>query len=148
MAACENPSDTLKRIGRAAHGMYVATIDLPRAAFKLNAAGRRFARELGSSATQPAGPGVLEAGQATELLMDAIARSDGTRASVLDELHSTEVKDGILGSFRFDRNGDNTTAAIPILRITGATPPGTPLPSAFQGAVVDTVVKLPASLAH
>ena len=87
------PSDTLKLLGRAAHGMYVTTIDLPRATFKLNAAGRRFAREVGASATEHPGPGVLEAGQATELLMDAIARSDGTRASVLDELHATEVKD-------------------------------------------------------
>ena len=140
------PSDTLKRLGRTAHGMYVTTSDLPRATFKLNAAGRRFARELGASATQHPGPGVLEAGQATELLMDAIARSDGTRASVLDELHATEVKDGILGSFRFDANGDITTASIPILRITGATPPGTDLPKLFQGAVVDRVVDVPATL--
>ena len=140
------PSDTLKRLGRAAHGMYVTTSDLPRAAFKLNAAGRRFARELGASATHTVGPGVLEAGQATELLMDAIARSDGTRGSVLDELHASEVKDGILGSFRFDANGDITTASIPILRITGTTPPGTDLPKLFQGAVVDRVVDVPASL--
>ena len=140
------PSDTLKRLGRAAHGMYVTTSDLPRATFKLNAAGRRFAREVGASATQHPGPGVLEAGQATELLMDAIARSDGTRASVLDELHATEVKDGILGSFRFDSNGDITTASIPILRITGATPPGTDLPKLFQGAVLDRVVDVPATL--
>ena len=89
---------------------------------------------------------MLEAGQATELLMDAIARSDGTRGSVLDELHASEVKDGILGSFRFDANGDITTASIPILRITGATPPGTDLPKLFQGAVVDRVVDVPASL--
>ena len=91
---------------------------------------------------------MLEAGQAAELVLQAIARSDGTRASVLKELRAAQVKNGILGSFRFDRNGDITTASIPILRITGATPPSTPLPSEFQGAVVDTVVKLPASLAH
>jgi ABC-type branched-subunit amino acid transport system substrate-binding protein len=78
--------------------------------------------------------------------MDAIARSDGTRASVLDELHATEVKDGILGSFHFDANGDITTASIPILRITGATPPGADLPKLFQGAVIDRVVDVPASL--
>ena len=89
---------------------------------------------------------MVEAGQATELLLDAIARSDGTRASVVDELRATKVKDGILGSFRFDPNGDITTAAIPILRITGATPPGTDLPSLFQGAVVERVIDVPISL--
>ena len=78
--------------------------------------------------------------------MDAIARSDGTRASVLEELRATDVKDGILGSFRFDANGDITTASVPILRITGATPPGSDLPKAFQGAVLDRVVDVPSSL--
>ncbi|MFL5858959.1 MAG: ABC transporter substrate-binding protein, partial [Solirubrobacteraceae bacterium] len=138
--------EVLKRAGPAAHGVYVATNELPRGALPLTAAGRRFERDVGASATEAMG--VMEAGQATELVLNAIAHSDGTRASVVTKLRASEVKDGILGSFRFDRNGDITTAAIPILRITGATPPSTPLPSAFQGAVVDTVVKLPASLAH
>jgi ABC-type branched-subunit amino acid transport system substrate-binding protein/DNA-binding beta-propeller fold protein YncE len=140
------PRDTLTRLGRAAHGMYVSTMDLPRAAFKLNAAGRRFVRQVGASATEFPGPGVLEAGQATQLLMDAIARSDGTRASVLEELRATEVKDGILGSFRFDASGDITTASVPILRITGATPPGSDLPKPFRGAVLERVIDVPASL--
>ena len=66
--------------------------------------------------------------------MRAIARSDGTRASVLRELRASEVNDGILGSFRFDANGDITTASIPILRITGATPPGAGLPPELPGS--------------
>ena len=138
--------EVLKRAGSAAHGVYVATNDLPRGVLPLTAAGRRFASDAGTSATQALG--VTEAGQATELVLNAIAHSDGTRASVLAKLRASDVKNGILGSFRFDRNGDITTASIPILRITGATPPSTPLPSNFQGAVVDTVVKLPASLEH
>ncbi len=76
-------------------------------------------------------------------MLDAIARSDGTRASVLERLRASKVDDGILGSFAFDRNGDITTASVPILRIVGATPPGTALPSDFQGAVVSHVVKIP-----
>jgi ABC-type branched-subunit amino acid transport system substrate-binding protein len=78
--------------------------------------------------------------------LDAIARSDGTRASVLEELRTSEVENGLLGSFRFDRNGDITTQVVSILRVTGSTPPGAGLPSGFQGAVVDRVVKVPASL--
>ncbi len=139
----ENVPEVLKRAGRAAHGLYVATQDLPRAAFSLTPAGRRFVRDIGTGAQFV---GVLEAAQATELVLDAIARSDGTRASVLERLRASKVDDGILGSFGFDRNGDITTASVPIVRIVGATPPGTALPSEFQGAVVSHVVEIPARL--
>ena len=84
MAASCSSRETLERIGRAAHGMYMTTTDLPRAALPLNAAGRRFKRDVGAPATEFVGG--FEAGQAAELVMDAIARSDGTPASVLDEL--------------------------------------------------------------
>jgi hypothetical protein len=56
------------------------------------------------------------------------------------------VKDGLLGSFGFDRNGDITPASVPILRITGSTPPSAGLPSMFQGAVIDRVVEIPTRL--
>jgi ABC-type branched-subunit amino acid transport system substrate-binding protein len=91
---------------------------------------------------------VLEAAQTAELVLQAIARSDGTRASVLDELNASRVRDGLLGSFRFDRNGDVTPATVPILRITGSTPPGAGLPSGFQGAVVHRVVEVPRRLVN
>ena len=60
---------------------------------------------------------MLEAAQAAELVVQAIARSDGTRASVLRELKASHVRDGLLGSFRFDSNGDLTPAAVAIMRI-------------------------------
>ena len=138
----ENVPEVLKRAGRAAHGPYVATQDLPRAAFSLTPAGRRFVRGVGTGAQFV---GVLEAAQATELVLDAIARSDETRV-VLERLRASKVEDGILGTFRFDRNGDKTTASVPILRVVGATPPGTLLPSEFQGAVVQHVVEIPTRL--
>jgi branched-chain amino acid transport system substrate-binding protein len=138
------PADTLRLVGRAAHGVYLATTELPREALPLSAAGRRFARDVGASQTPLYG--VLEAGQAAELVLDAIERSNGTRASVLKELRASEVEDGILGSFRFDRNGDITPDAIAILRIVGSTPPDIGLPGGFRGAIVDRVVKRPARL--
>jgi branched-chain amino acid transport system substrate-binding protein len=136
--------NVLQRIGRAGHGMYMTTTDLPRGVLPLSAAGRRFKRDIGDPATQY--EGVMEAAQAADLVMDAIARSDGTRASILDKLFASRVKDGILGSFRFDPNGDITPASLPILRITGATRPGTSLPAAFQGATVDQIVQVPTDL--
>jgi ABC-type branched-subunit amino acid transport system substrate-binding protein/streptogramin lyase len=136
--------DVLERAGAAARGLYATSTDVPLTALPLGTAGRRFARDVGASDAPL--QGVLEAGQAAELVLDAIARSDGTRESVLRELRASRVRGGILGSFRFDGNGDIRPASIPILRITGATPPGAGLSGEFQGAVVDRVVRVPSSL--
>jgi branched-chain amino acid transport system substrate-binding protein len=136
--------DALGTVGPAAHGIYYATHDLPRALRPLNAAGRRFAEDMGDSAKQYLG--VLEAGQATEVVLQAIARSDGSRASVLKALRASKVRNGILGSFGFDANGDITTASIPIVRITGTTRPNAGLPGAFQGSVLDRIIDVPAGL--
>jgi hypothetical protein len=51
------------------------------------------------------------------VLQDVIARSDGTRASAVDELVRTKVTDGILGSFSFDRFGDIVPAPVGVFRI-------------------------------
>jgi ABC-type branched-subunit amino acid transport system substrate-binding protein len=76
----------------------------------------------------------------------AIAGSDGTRESVLKNLRASRVKNGILGDFRFDRNGDLTPAAVPIVHITGSTPPSARLPEELQGGVIDRVVQIPRTL--
>ena len=112
-------SDVLKRAGRAAPGLYVSTVNIPGAARDLRPAAREFLRDFGT--TQPL-PFVLEAGPEANLVLQAIARSDGTRASVLRELRAANVKNGILGRFHFNRNGDITSATAVILRITGSTP--------------------------
>ncbi len=65
---------------------------------------------------------------------------------MLEQLKASRVKNGILGSFRFDRSGDLTPAKMPIIRITGATPPSARLPDFMQGAVVDRVVVIPRRL--
>jgi hypothetical protein len=122
-------------------GVYVTTSDLPRAELDLGRAADRFAGDFGEADTAL----VLEAAQSAELVVRAIARSDGTRASELEELKASRVKDGLLG-FRFDRNGDVTPATVPILRITGSTPPRASLPSSVEGAVVDRVVEIPRRL--
>jgi branched-chain amino acid transport system substrate-binding protein len=105
-----------RQAGPAALGVYVSlagavTERLPRA-------GARFVERFGE--TQPGAavePSAVYAAQATEVLLDAIARSDGTRASVAEELFRTRVRDGLLGSFGFDRNGDITESPVTILRV-------------------------------
>ena len=130
--------------GPAAHGLYFSSTDVPPRAQP--PAGRRFARDSGTSDTPLFG--VLPAGQAAELVLDAIARSDGTRASVLEELRGAKVENGILGDFHIDPNGDITPARLAIFRITGATPPGEPVFPLYEGAVLDRVIEVPAGLAR
>ena len=108
-------------------------------------AGRRFARDFGAQVAPTAY--VMPGAQAAEVVLDAIARSDGTRASVLEQLRATRVRGGALGDFRFDR-GDVAPARITMLRVTGKTPPQGGLPEQFKGAVLDRVVTVPPSLAR
>jgi DNA-binding SARP family transcriptional activator/ABC-type branched-subunit amino acid transport system substrate-binding protein len=106
----------VKHSDRSALGMYlglagVVTEGLP-------PAGARWVKRFG--ATQrglPVEPSAVYAAQATEVLLDAVARSDGTRASVVRELFETRVEDGLLGSFGFDTNGDISESPVTIVRI-------------------------------
>ena len=45
------------------------------------------------------------------MLLDAIERSDGSRASVIEEVFNTEVENGLIGSFSLNENGDLTGAS-------------------------------------
>jgi branched-chain amino acid transport system substrate-binding protein len=137
-------ADLLAFAGPAAHGLYFSSTDVPPRAQP--PAGRRFARDIGTFDTPVFG--VLPAGQTAELILDAIARSDGTRASVLEELRGAEVEDGILGDFRIDHYGDITPARLAIFRITGATPPDAPVFPQYEGAVFDRVIEVPTTLAR
>ena len=112
---------------------------VPPSAVELNATGERFVRGFGEEAH--AGY-VFQAAQATELVLAAIARSDGTRASVLRELRATHVRDGLIGDFRFDRYGDVTPARLTVLRMTADVPPGKRVPR-LEDAVVDRVIAVP-----
>jgi ABC-type branched-subunit amino acid transport system substrate-binding protein len=131
---------------REAIGMYMTTTAT--SVEELTPAGQRFAREF--APTQPGGSiptYVLETAQAAEVFLEAISRSDGSRASVLKELRDIQVSDGILGSFRFDANGDKTPGSITVYRITGENPPdGAKLPPELQGTVFDRTIAIPERL--
>ena len=103
-------------LGPAGEGMRIAVAGVPPEA--LPPAGKAFLRDFGKPAfAARQGYGAPEAAQAAEVLLDAIGRSDGSRASVVEELFRTRVKDGILGSFSFDRNGDITPSAVGFFRV-------------------------------
>jgi branched-chain amino acid transport system substrate-binding protein len=140
-------SGLFRAAGPAARGIFVSSIGLP--ADRLPAEGRRFLKEF--TATQPSGRidpttayWVAYTAAATTVLLDAIARSDGTRESVRTALASTDLKTGIVGPIAFDRNGDTTTRPITIYR---AEHPSSSIQfGAVQGATLDRVINVPATL--
>jgi len=126
--------------GTAATGVYASLGGLATPAL-LPPAGRALEHEFGSAGrtTYVA----VYAAQATEVLLDAIARSDGTRASVARHLLRTRIRGGYAGDLRFDRAGDPVTAPVTIFRLEpGATnASGTP---DLQDAVIDRLITPPA----
>jgi branched-chain amino acid transport system substrate-binding protein len=132
-----------EQAGSAAEGVYVSLSGLT--IQKLSAPGRRFAREF--SATQPGvelEPSAIYAAQAAEVMLDAIARSDGTRPSIVSRLFATKIRDGLVGAVGFDAAGDITQAPITILRAERSKVP--PSSGGFEDAVVETMIRPSTSL--
>jgi hypothetical protein len=103
---------------RAERGMYVLGEDITNPTQQLPPAGRAFADAFG--ATRPAGTSdawAPAAAQTTNVLLTAIARSNGTRASVIHQLFRVRVRNGILGSFTFTPRGDISPATVLAYRI-------------------------------
>jgi branched-chain amino acid transport system substrate-binding protein len=106
----------MRSSGGAARGMLISLAGL--LTDRLPPAGTEFVHRF--AATQSGAeiePSAVYAAQAAEVLLAAIARSDGTRESILEELFRTRVRDGLLGDFSFDRNGDVTESPVTILRV-------------------------------
>jgi branched-chain amino acid transport system substrate-binding protein len=94
------------------------TISQPGPAYnRLGKEGRRFvasfSKRFGGKPTRYA----VEAAQAIDVLLGAIARSDGTRSSVTSNLFETQISNGILGSFGITPTGDTTLNVVAIYRI-------------------------------
>jgi branched-chain amino acid transport system substrate-binding protein len=51
-------------------------------------------------------PYAILGAQAARIVLDAIEKSDGTRASVIEEALKTKVENGLIGSFEINENGD------------------------------------------
>ena len=96
------PTDLVELGGSAVEGLYVTQYGVPNS--HLPPRGQRFLEAFVAAGHADPGPDFAAsyAAQATEILLDAIARSDGTRASVAREVGQTVVVDGILGDIRFD----------------------------------------------
>jgi branched-chain amino acid transport system substrate-binding protein len=119
-------------LGSAGEGMLATASGI--AIDELPPSGKRFLRAFRKQGSvAPSFLGAPEAAQAADVLLDAIARSDGSRASVVEELFKTEVTNGILGSFKFDRYGDIVPAPTTVYRFHNGEP------------VVERIVRAPSS---
>ncbi len=124
------------RAGAAAEGAYVSLPELVPAS--LGPAGRRFVERFG--VTQPGvevEPSAVYAAESMAVVLDALARSDGSRASVLRELFATRRRDALLGDLAFDRDGDPVAAPVTVFRIER----GARVLPGFDDAVLDRVLR-------
>ena len=62
-----------------------------------------FKKELNG---KPVDPYAILGAQAAQVVLDAIAKSDGTRSDVISKVYATKVSNGLIGSFSFNKNGD------------------------------------------
>ena len=98
-------------------GAYFSVAGVPIEEF--GPAGQEFIDEFATRVgDEPVDPYGVYGAQAAQIVLEAIAKSDYTRAGVLEQLFATEVKDGFLGDFSFNENGDPTLATGAVVGFT------------------------------
>jgi branched-chain amino acid transport system substrate-binding protein len=107
--------------GQSAERLYVSIPGPP--ADRLTGRGAAFVNAFGATVGGPekVAADAVYAAQATEVLLDAVAASDGSRASVAEKLFATNVTDGLMGAFAIDGNGDTTRGAVSIVQVQKGT---------------------------
>jgi branched-chain amino acid transport system substrate-binding protein len=103
--------------GDAAEKMTISVAGLPNS--QLKGAGKTFLTQFKAVVHKEADPYSVYAAQAAEVLITAIATSDGTRASIAANLFKTNLKNGIIGSFKINKNGDTTSNPVTIYLVKG-----------------------------
>jgi branched-chain amino acid transport system substrate-binding protein len=112
--------DIIEEAGADAEGLFASVASLPPS--RLPPPGRGFAEAFEKAVGGEVDPYSITTAQAVEVLLDAIAASDGTRGSVTEQLLEVRAQDGILGSFEFDANGDMTSGVVTVYRIEKGKP--------------------------
>ena len=115
-------------------GCTSATGDLPRQALPAQRGRRQSLEDLGGASNEPFDPRGRRRPRRSCSTRSRARTGPARRCS--KRCARAKVKRGILGTFDFDENGDITPAPMPIIRITGSTPPEAGLPPQFQGSVV------------
>ncbi len=109
---------TIDEAGSSSKGMYMSVAGVPIDSFK--GAAQKFVDGLlgGPLAGKSIDPYAIYGGQAAQVLLNAIAASDGSRSDVIAKLFETKVSDGLLGSFSINANGDPEKASGAVVGFT------------------------------
>ena len=96
---------TIDESGEAAAGMFLSVAGVPIDQFEGEGAefAEAFAPRIGGAAIDPY---AIYGAQAAAIMLEAIGNSDGSRASVIEEMFKVEVENGYLGSFSINEAGD------------------------------------------
>lgn len=109
------PFEETKKAGNAATtGMFVTVAGA--SADALTGEGKEFVdtfKEEQNLTGNPE-PYTAYAAQAAQMMLDAIAASDGSREGVIEQLFQTKVTGGILGDYEINENGDVTSGAVTV----------------------------------
>ncbi len=97
---------TIDGTGGAAAGMFLSVAGQPIDKYTGTAKDFVDGLESGPLSGKAIDPYAIFGGQAAQVMLDAIAASDGSRSDVISKLFATDVSDGLLGSFTFNQDGD------------------------------------------
>jgi ABC-type branched-subunit amino acid transport system substrate-binding protein len=120
--------------GDAARDIYLTSADPPHGA--LPPIGRQWLHRFAATqlgAQVPTSSALAAA--AAQVLLNSIARSDGTRGSVVAHLRATNLPDSIIGPVRFTPRGDIAACSVSVYRIVGGTFSVADVQSDLQGAM-------------
>jgi len=108
---------TIDESGPASAGMFMSVAGVPIDEFVGKGAefAEVFKPRLGGKEIDPY---AIYAAQAAEIVIDAIAASDGTRASVIEQMFAVTVTDSYLGTFGISETGDPSGAAGAVVGFT------------------------------
>jgi branched-chain amino acid transport system substrate-binding protein len=111
-------SATGQTSGNASNGAYISYPGIPVKALK--GAGEKFVTGFTKqNHGKLPDPYTAYAAQAAQVLLGAIAKSNGTRADITSKLFNLNVTNGILGNFAINKNGDTTLGTVSFGQMNG-----------------------------
>ena len=106
---------TVKTAGPASEGMFITQPGIP--SEQLTGAGKTFVEDFSKEIGKEPNPYTNYAAQAAEILITAIDKANGERDKTAEQVFGLDVKDGILGDFKIDDNGDTTLGTVGVWQV-------------------------------
>ena len=123
---------TIDEAGGAAAGMFMSVAGVPIDQFDGTRPGvRGRSCSQARSSGKAIDPYAIYGAQSAQVMLDAIAASDGTREDIIAKLFESDIQEGLLGTFSFSADGDpvgegGATTAIVIYKATTSSRPRRP----------------------